>query len=495
MATQEFNPLDYGAIPINDFNPFDYGAVSVEEKQPGFAQGLVQDVAKPFLRLGATARGKELNAGYLGKAQPFQPIIKEGGIFTPPGQRFGLQQPINFKGLGEVAGAGLQIASNIPFARGVTIPAQLGYRRLFGTGLKTGIKEGTFGGGLFAGGRAIEQGKTPQEVALETAIGTGAGALGGGILGGTLAAGGVATRRLLQSAASKVSDVIKLGVDKGIKPYFGKIPTQALRDKYYKAADLAVRTIHKLKTVFIDEDGNPVQRNPQTRQELLEGINQGKDFIFSQYDQLARQAGQVARQTKEFFGVDNIISKLQGVARSRAYNPQIRAYAKSLIPDIQELAGRSPKIIQERIKDLNTSLEGFFSGRVDKGKARVDASVGVLLRENLDRFITKLTDETYQPLKNQYGALKTIEKDVARQVAVELRRTKAGLIDFTDIFTGADLFSGVITGNPTLVVKGLVGRGTKEIIKYLNNPNRYIKNMFQVLEKSEIPRRFFRGGP
>lgn len=52
----------------------------------------------------------------------------------------------------------------------------------------------------------------------------------------------------------------------------------------------------------------------------------------------------------------------------------------------------------------------------------------------------------------------------------------------TDIFTGGDILSGVITGNPALLARGVAGRGMKEYIQYLNNPNRYIKKAFDILD-------------
>jgi len=104
------------------------------------------------------------------------------------------------------------------------------------------------------------------------------------------------------------------------------------------------------------------------------------------------------------------------------------------------------------------------------------------MREQLDKIIEQASGEKYQLLKNQYSALKTIEKDLARQVNNEIRKQSKGFFDITDIFTGEDLIVGALTANPTLVGKGLAGRGIKEVIKYLNNPNRYIKKAFDMLE-------------
>ena len=57
-------------------------------KPEGFIQGITQSIAQPFLRIGATAMGKPIGTDYLGKGEPITSPIKEGGIFTPPGQKF-----------------------------------------------------------------------------------------------------------------------------------------------------------------------------------------------------------------------------------------------------------------------------------------------------------------------------------------------------------------------------------------------------------------------
>jgi len=105
------------------------------------------------------------------------------------------------------------------------------------------------------------------------------------------------------------------------------------------------------------------------------------------------------------------------------------------------------------------------------------------MRDELDNLIEGTTGAEYQAIKNEYSALKTIEKDVARQVFLEARKNPKGLIDFTDIVSGGDLISGVLTANPALIVRGAASRGIKEWIKALNNPNRYIKKAFDLIDK------------
>lgn len=136
-----FNFEQFGTIveePKKKVGGFDFESFGTEvapptkEKKQGFFKGLAQDIAQPFGRVAATALDRPVSV--LGReAQPLRSPIKEGGIFTPPGQRFGLQQPIDLKALGDVAKVGLEIGTTISApgqAKVATKLAQTGITRL-----------------------------------------------------------------------------------------------------------------------------------------------------------------------------------------------------------------------------------------------------------------------------------------------------------------------------------------------------------------------------
>jgi hypothetical protein len=97
--------------------------------------------------------------------------------------------------------------------------------------------------------------------------------------------------------------------------------------------------------------------------------------------------------------------------------------------------------------------------------------------------ITRATGKEYQQLKNAYGALKHIEGEVAGRAIVDARKNIKGLIDFADIFAGAEVIHGIIALNPALVGKGVAAKVIAATYKRLNNPNRMIKSMFSEAEK------------
>ena len=339
--------------------------------------------------------------------------------------------------------------------------------------VKTGLGATAIGAGTGYGydvtGKLQTEEEKPFAPGLATVIGT---VIPPAIFGAKKTATGI--KSLYQAIKPSFSEAIT----RGIKPYFGGTFSAARRNSYMNDAKKAINTITEYKPKLTNEEGISEIRNPQTRAELLDAIGQTKQKVYNEYHNLATNAGKTVG-----FEVEEIVSKLKQASGDLRYPPKIREYAKSLVNEIKELKGASPEIIEARIQDLNNSLSGFYEGRVSKATAQIDASVANMMREQLDRTIES-AGEGYQALRNRYAALKTIERDVARQVNVELRRNKVSLIDFTDIFTGGDLISGILTSNPMLIARGLSGKVLKEYLKHLNNPNRYIRILFDEAEKT-----------
>ncbi len=287
------------------------------------------------------------------------------------------------------------------------------------------------------------------------------------------------TPETIAKAMAKKSGVdayIKKGVDKGIKPTVRNKSNYTAMKNFEAKAGEAVKTIaeNKNNLNLVDEFGEKIPR-PRSAAEMAQAIEQTKKSIYKEYHQMAVEAGEKGAQAN----IGDVIDNLNKVSNDIKYNPQIRDYAREMVDEVSELQGAAPEIIEERIKDLNQSLAGFYDGRVSKAKAQIDASVANQMREQLDKSIAEAAGEGYQALKNKYGALKAIEKEVNHRAIVNARKASKGVADLTDIFTGGDLIGGVLTMNPAMIGRGVAGRGIKEIYKAINNPDRYIDNMFK----------------
>ena len=273
-----------------------------------------------------------------------------------------------------------------------------------------------------------------------------------------------------------IDAIIDKGISKGVKPDFPGKKDFKKRVGFNQKSNEAVKIIseNKDKIKLTNDFGESIPY-PKSAADMASAIDQAKKIVFDQYHTLTKEAGQEGAA----FSMSGINKKLDGLIESKGKSPEIRRYAETLKKDLSELHGQPPKIIEERIAELNSSLAGFYEGRIVKGKAQVDASVANIMRDELDNIISNATGTQYAPLKAKYAALKTIEKDVNKRAVVNARRANKGLMDMTDIFTGGDIAAGLLTANPALLAKGTVGKGLKEVFKALNDPDRAIANMFK----------------
>lgn len=282
----------------------------------------------------------------------------------------------------------------------------------------------------------------------------------------------------------KLEKKIEKGIDKGIKPRFtAEKKTVGGLDNYKIKASDAVMAIdeYKDKIDLVDSYGDKIAL-PRNNAEFAQAIEKTKEQIFKEYSSMASAASEGGVR----FSTDQIQRKLDDVIRDIGNPADVVDYAYKMKMELEKLNGASPEVIQKRIKYYNESLENYYAGRggVTQAKAKVDASVANAMREELDGMITSAQGEGYQALKNKYGALKAIEKDVNHRALQIAKKSPAGLLDMTDVFTGGEIAAGVMSMNPALVAKGLTGKAAKEYMKWLNNPDKYIGDMFKAVSKT-----------
>lgn len=276
--------------------------------------------------------------------------------------------------------------------------------------------------------------------------------------------------------------------NKSIKPTAKKTLVQG--QKYENDTLSALRTIknNSSKLNIEDATGELVAgRAPQTINELAQGVEQTKRLVFNQYDSLARKAGQGGA----IIDAKPIADEISKVASNKALqlaNPEIIQYANNWADRLRSFDTLDTQTTQEVIKIMNNNLQSFYKNPTfeSASKAAIDASIANNFRQALDKAIQNATGEQYQILKNQYAALKAIENDVTRAAMRDARKNIKGLLDYTDIFTSGQIVGGILTLNPAMFTKGAIERGFKEYIKFLNDPNRAIENIFEMLDTPKI---------
>jgi len=284
-----------------------------------------------------------------------------------------------------------------------------------------------------------------------------------------------------------MSNVVTKGIEKGIRPSVESTKTAGMTKQYFNNAKDAVQNIVKNKDslVLMDEVGEKVMgRLPENLKQFSEAIAQTKGNIFKEYNNMAVKAGK-AQATVD---LTPISEELNIIAKSKILNdlaPDVAKYAQSRADNIIARGTYTTTEAQEAISVLNNSLGAFYKNPSYEtaSKAYVDSLVVNNLRKSLDTVIEKTVSPGYQELKKSYGALKTIERDVNRRATVDARKNLKGLLDFSDVFSGAYAVHGIITMNPGVLGAAAAAKATVRLYNWLNNPNRIVKNMFSNAEK------------
>lgn len=287
---------------------------------------------------------------------------------------------------------------------------------------------------------------------------------------------------------AKISDLY----NRAIRPTVSGKSTAAQVTKASKQAISGLQAIadNKPNLEFTNTDGEVIKNaTPKTVDQLNQGIGQTKKAIFQQYDALATKAGEKGVTVNG----PKIASELDPVIKSKSLalaNPQAIDYAKTTQSRYLQAGEITARDAQDVIQHYNDSLKAFYRNPSydTASKAGIDALIANKLRESLDEGISGATGEQYQALKTRYGALSSMEKDVAHRAVVWARQNKVGLgANLSNIASGAELVKGLLTMNPTdIAVSGAI-KGIQKYVQYLNNPDVQIAKIFSHLGKSDRP--------
>jgi len=277
---------------------------------------------------------------------------------------------------------------------------------------------------------------------------------------------------------------LELGINKGIKPSVVGKTTLAQKENFTKSVDNSVKTILEKKNDITITDKNGIEANkaPSNLYEFEQAIPQAKNIVYKEYHDMAVTAG----KGDVSFDSKPVVEHLMNIAGDASRKPEIRKAAEKLIPEIEELQGMSPVQVEKRISDYNQDLKSYYakSPGIDGVTAGVEKGAADIIRSELDKNITEAMGSGYQELKNKYGSLAAIERDVNHRALMDARKNTKGLTDLSDMYMAMEAISGV-AGNPYGLLKAGAGLAVKERIKFLNNPNTYINRMFKEAEKKQ----------
>lgn len=297
-----------------------------------------------------------------------------------------------------------------------------------------------------------------------------------------------AVKSLTLQSEKQIEDAITSNFNKGIKPSIAGKNNPAAIKQYNNNVLSAVKTIKENapNLTFIDDLGETITgQTPKSLQQLTDSIEQTKKTIFTQYDSLAKQAGEAGVK----INMKPIANELDTVINNKALsitNPKAIQYAEGVKERLLQSGELDAITAQEVVQNYNKSLEAFYRNPSydTASQVSIDALLANRVREALDEGISGLTGEQYSALKKQYGALKSVEKDVVKATLRDARKSTKGLIDFGDILSGGQVVNGIVSLNPGQLASGLTQKAITEFYKYLNNPNRAIEKMFKAADQT-----------
>lgn len=295
-------------------------------------------------------------------------------------------------------------------------------------------------------------------------------------------------RSSASKAAAEVDNIIDEGIAKGIRPSVSGKATAAQVQKFHNQSREAVKTIVKEKAALrlVDEFGEALPEGslPQNLSQFSQAVDQTKKNLFKKYDSIKRSAGDAGAE----IDLNPVVSELDRLADNkpiRDLNPSLADYARRRAEALATRGKYSMDDAQDALQSLNGSLEAYYRNPSPQtyGQAQVDALIANNLRKSLDDTITNAKGPGYAELRKAYGAMKSIEADLNKRLVVEARKNAKGLIDFSDVFSAGDVVSGIVSGNPAFIAKGAVQKGIASYLKFRNNPNQVVRNMFKRLDE------------
>jgi hypothetical protein len=228
---------------------------------------------------------------------------------------------------------------------------------------------------------------------------------------------------------------------------------------------------------------------PQTMKQFSEGIDQSKTTLFEQWNPMTQKAGEAGLR----IDLAPVVSEL----RSLAGKPEVALVNPGVVSQLEKFADLyegqglvSPLEAQKMVQGINLRLKAFY----EKGEAASGAPAEVLepvarmLRKQLDEGIEGAVGSGWQELRDKYGALSSIEKDVTKAVERLANRPSGTLGKIGNFLSSREFAHSLLTLNPAGMARAMGTKGAVELHKLLNDPNRMIEQMFKQRMRPPRPR-------
>ena len=284
-------------------------------------------------------------------------------------------------------------------------------------------------------------------------------------------------RKVVGPADQKITQAITNTFKKGVKYSTANKGDASAVTAYLGKAENAVREIIKDESVAI----------PKTMEEFSQAIRDTKINTFKKYHNIAIKSG------KEGLTVDlrPVISEMEAIGNSA----QLRRVNASEADRLLKMAAEwkthptrvSPAQAETTISELNTMSKSWWNNPNlnDVHAAMNYERTASNVRKQLGKTLGDAGPE-YQELKKVYGSLSTIEKDVTNRATTFGKRNPKGFFDLAGIHGTGKFVYGLAKMDPASMVSGAAIKGAVKYTKFVNNPDRMVKNMFRGAQRQMV---------
>lgn len=164
------------------------------------------------------------------------------------------------------------------------------------------------------------------------------------------------------------------------------------------------------------------------------------------------------------------------------------AVSQSLINQaarLEQYGALKPIEAQNLMKTLNNEYGGEKSeGSATYKDAMIQASnvIRATLNQTMDQGLAG--QQQYSALRNRYGALSSIEEDVAKAVNKQMKEKPTYFDKSVHLGSALGLLQTAIFHNIYGVAAGLTAEGARALSRYMNSPNRAVSKMFSARAES-----------
>lgn len=254
-------------------------------------------------------------------------------------------------------------------------------------------------------------------------------------------------------------------------------PTTVGKRTFGKMERVSENTTNAVNHIVQDnlETGIPM---PKTLEEASKAIDIGINKRLKTASAMTSEAGEkgivITGQKAINDALDPLINNTN-IAESTV------ATAQKIKDLILKNPARNPVDMEELIRTTNNMSKPFYrAGDNAAGKVAADASKA-LRSEMIDTL--KSAGPTWQKARNEVRDLMSMQDNINKSWGVDLRKKGFGFMDMGNIYSMGEIGAGIAMQNPTMLTRGLMSSAMKTYMKYMNQKNTQIGQMFEKAEK------------